>query len=90
METKVVNIKTDDFDCYIGRPSLSGNPYRIGKDGTREDVIAKYRAYFNFMIKTSAQFREDIENLRGKRLGCYCRPLSCHGDVIVEYLEGEK
>lgn len=89
METKIVNIKTDDFDCYIGRPNLIGNPYKIGKDGNRDQVIAKYRRYFNFMMKTSVVFKEDIENLRGKRLGCYCRPLACHGDVIVEYLEGK-
>ena len=88
METKVVNIKiTKDFDVYIGRPSLCGNPYKIGKDGNREQVIDKYRRYFNFMIETSAVFKEEILSFKGKRLGCYCKPLPCHGDIIVEYLD---
>lgn len=88
MKTEVVNIRNNnDFDCYIGRPNLCGNPYKIGEDGSREEVIEKYRTYFNFMMKTSVQFKRDIENLKGKRLGCYCKPLPCHGDVIIEYLD---
>ena len=87
MKGVVVNIKKDDFDVYIGRPCMLGNPYKIGKDGTRDEVIAKYRKYFNFMLGTSSLFREELENIRGKRLGCYCKPLPCHGDVILEYLE---
>jgi len=43
---KIVNRKTHCGEgVYIGRPSLLGNPFQIGRDGTREDVIAKYRVW---------------------------------------------
>ena len=40
--TRVVHCKRARYDVYIGRPSKWGNPYVIGPDGTREQVIAKY------------------------------------------------
>ena len=43
--TKVVHCKRAPFDIYIGRPSKWGNPFVIGRDGNREQVIEKYRAY---------------------------------------------
>lgn len=87
MKTRVVNLKKDPYDVYIGRGSPFGNPYRIGPDGNRADVIEKYRTYFEKKIKTNAVFKRQVEGLRGKILGCFCKPLACHGDIIVEYLE---
>jgi len=86
--TTVVNKRKEYFDVYIGRGSLFGNGYIIGPDGTREEVIQKYREWF-FRRLRSERFRKAVEKLRGKKLGCFCKPLACHGDVIVEYLEGE-
>ncbi len=85
-QTTIVNKYREPFDIYIGRPSLFGNPYRIGPDGSREDVIQKYREYFYHRLETDPVFKRDVLNLRGKRLGCYCKPQACHGDVIAEYL----
>lgn len=76
---KVVNIKNNIWTIYIGRPSVFGNPFKIGRDGTREEVISKFEDYAR-------------ENLLGEInklpinaiLGCYCKPLSCHGDVIIK------
>lgn len=65
---------------YIGRPSKWGNPFVIGKDGTREEVIAKYRAW----IVTQAHLIEALGELRGKDLICFCAPQACHGDVLLE------
>ena len=66
-------------DVYIGRPSKWGNPFVIGKDGTREDVIFKYH--------TSLTYRPDLlaalPELAGKRLVCWCKPQACHGDVLA-------
>lgn len=84
--TKVVNTKVEKCDIFIGRPSKFGNPFRIGKDGTRAEVISKYRSRFYNMILDS-NFRQSVNELKGKTLGCFCKPLPCHGDVIVEYLE---
>jgi hypothetical protein len=65
---------------YIGRPSKWGNPYVIGRDGSRELVIARYRDY----ILKSPLLGAVLKELRGKHLVCFCAPLPCHGDVLLE------
>ena len=88
-KTKVINKKSGEkFDVYIGRPSVFGNPYVAGKDGTRDEVIEKYRLYLHERIKTDAKFKAQVDGLKGLRLGCFCAPAHCHGDVLVEYLDG--
>lgn len=78
MKTTVGHIKNTASinDVYIGRPSKWGNPFIIGRDGTRTEVIAKYRNYFSRY--------SELHELKGKRLICYCHPLPCHGDVLAE------
>jgi len=83
VKTTVVNIRGNDFDVYIGRGSPYGNPFRIGDHGTRSDVIRLYRAHF---LSDEGLMKMARENLRGKVLGCYCKPKTCHGDVIADYL----
>lgn len=68
---------------YIGRPSAWGNPYTIGKDGSRGTVVAKFRVYAIERLKKEPLW---LEPLRGKDLVCYCAPLRCHGDIILELL----
>lgn len=77
---KVVHCKKEKYNIYIGRPSKWGNPFLIGRDGTREEVIEKYRQW----ILTQPQLMNDLKELKNKTLGCWCRPLLCHGDVLVE------
>lgn len=77
--TKVVHCKRSKHDIYIGRPSKWGNPFEIGKDGTREEVIKKYEDY----IKTRQDLLDELPLLKGKTLGCWCSPLACHGDVLA-------
>jgi hypothetical protein len=81
--TTVVNLKKDDYEVYIGRGGQWGNPFIVGVDGTRSEVIDKYRQW----IKTQPQLLAQLHILRGKRLGCFCKPLACHGDVLVELCE---
>ncbi len=76
---KVVRCKKAPYDVYIGRPSKWGNPFEIGKDGTRKEVIEKYAEW----IKTQPQLLADLHELRGKTLGCWCSPSACHGDVLA-------
>lgn len=66
---------------YIGRPSIFGNPFVIGRDGNREEVIAKYRMHLDFNpdLKVLA-----YQMLRGKDLVCHCAPLACHGDILLK------
>jgi len=83
---RVVNIRNDNYDIYIGRGSIWGNPFIIGKDGDREEVVRKYRA----RILDKPELLADLHKLEGKVLGCYCAPLACHGDVLVELLDNRK
>jgi hypothetical protein len=78
--TMVVNSRNQEFDEFIGRPSRWSNPYRMGPDGDRLQVNAKYREW---LIRQPLLLRE-VQYLRGLRLGCRCAPLPCHGDVIAE------
>jgi len=101
-DTTVVNVKTDKYDIYIGRskeyggPSVWSNPYKIGMHGDRVEVIRLYKNHLlrlldnsNPINKTSDPITKRLLRLKGKRLGCHCKPLACHGDALVEILEGE-
>lgn len=81
--TKVVHCKKEKYDVYIGRPSKWGNPFEIGKDGTRKEVIEKYRKY----VLSNKKLMNSLHELEGKILGCWCKPLACHGDVLLELIE---
>lgn len=83
--TKVVNIdRGENHSIYIGRGSDWGNPYAIGFDGDRDEVIRKYQYDFDRDFLKSS--KEDALRLKGKILGCHCKPSACHGDVIAHYL----
>lgn len=64
---------------YVGRPSKWGNPYAIGKDGTRAEVIEKYRNHL-----ASTYLCHEVSELRGKNLLCWCAPQPCHADVLLQ------
>lgn len=81
--TRVVNLRSEEYDVYIGRGSKWGNPFKIGRDGTREEVIRKYEKY----LLDNPKLMEDLSELKGKRLACYCKPLACHGDVLIKYIK---
>jgi len=90
--TQVVHVRKFPFvqftsNCvYLGRDYLEfkdegwGNPFHIGTDGNRKTVLSKYRAW----IITQPQLLARISELKGKVLGCWCEPLSCHGHVLKE------
>ena len=90
--TSVVHNQHDEFDIYIGRDvpergivgSKWGNPFvmRDDTDAERERVIADCRAW----IVDQPDLMASLGELRGKRLGCWCAPKPCHGDVLVELL----
>ena len=85
--TTVVNIKKHGLhDVYIGRPTKWGNPFKIGRDGTREEVLEQYREYF---ISRPHLLEAAKKELKDKILGCYCKPLPCHGDIIAEIIDGQ-
>jgi hypothetical protein len=88
--TKVVHCKKSEYDVYIGRPSLWGNPFS-SKDGT----LARYRVgstpeaiqRYEEWIESQPQLIEELKTLKGKILGCWCKPKPCHGDVLVKLIQ---
>lgn len=85
MSGRVVHCKKEAYDIYVGRPTKWGNPFVVGRDGTRDEVIDKYRRW----LVSQPQLMKEIHTLRGKVLACWCAPLACHADVLVE-LANEK
>ena len=87
MSARVVNIrKFIGTYTYIGRPSIWGNPYNIGIDGTREEVIDKYEQY----IRSRPELLAKLQTLSNSTLGCWCKPKQCHGDILIKLLEEYK
>ncbi|SEP53675.1 MULTISPECIES: DUF4326 domain-containing protein [Amycolatopsis] len=80
----VVHCKRAPHDVYIGRPSKWGNPFVIGRDGSREQVITRYERWLLAQPELVAALAE----LSGKTLGCWCAPNRCHGDVLAALSAG--
>jgi hypothetical protein len=98
MGIKVVHCRKEPYDIYIGRPRKGehwgfGNPFVISIDGDRETVVMKFREWIingkTFDCKDAQEYRREwilnnILLLKDKTLGCFCSPLSCHGDILKE------
>ncbi len=92
--TIVVNMHTDKYDVYIGRAGRGrtgyyGNPFDVRVFG-RENSLERYRIYFMNRLENEPGFKDKILELRGKHLGCFCKPRECHGDIIVAWLEAHE
>ncbi len=90
--TTVVHCKKHPYDVYIGRGSKWGNPYTHIKDReTKAEYIVESREKAIQMYKEWILLRpdllEDLKELKDKRLGCWCKPKSCHGDILVELIK---
>lgn len=83
---RVVHCKKHAYDVYIGRPSKWGNPFLIGRDGTRGEIIEKYRSW----ILTQPYLIGSLPELSGKILGCWCYPKNCHGEVLIDMVNKYK
>ena len=98
-KTRVVRLKRSkqqiiqDCDVYIGRKLTMGgwnlpqskwaNPFTIKDHGSAEIVVEKYRKY----LLDRQDLLDSLDELKGKTLGCWCKPGVCHGDVLVELIE---
>lgn len=91
---KVVHCKSGEpYQVYIGRPSRWGNPY-THKAGTgapwpvddRETAIRLYEEWLRSQPELMAAVKKE---LKGKTLGCWCKPLDCHGDVLLRIANEE-
>jgi hypothetical protein len=87
MTDLVVHCKRDRYDVYIGRPGPWGNPFSF-KTGTRAKFVLPTReealaAYERWLLGQPELVAKVKRELRSKTLGCWCKPLSCHGDVLA-------
>ena len=71
---------------YIGRPTRWGNPFVMGKDGTREEVVQKFAEWIKTQPELLALVRKE---LKGRDLVCFCSPKACHGDVLIKLANEE-
>ena len=76
-----------DGERYPKRSSPFHNPFKIGKDGDRDEIIDKYRSYIIDNIGKNEILMKQLINMKGKRLGCWCYPDACHGDVLLELID---
>lgn len=85
----VVDFNTEKSDIYVGRPSKWSNPFRIGIDGTRDEVLLMYE---NYLYAHSKLIEEICRDLRGRILSCHCAGKSvafvCHGDLLARIANG--
>lgn len=79
---------------YIGRGknSIFGNPYPMKGEQTRAQVCLNYRKWLLNKIQTDANFAEQVKNLHGKNLTCFCSNGTnnrqsgakwCHGHILL-------
>lgn len=68
---------------YIGRPSVFGNPFVIGVHGNRAQVIERFREYAVDRAYHDPAWRQQVVQLIGCTLACYCAPAACHGEVLL-------
>ena len=91
-----IKLNPNEIAIYVGRPSVLGNPFKIGKDGTREEVILKYKHYLCDCIrKKNNPVYNELKRLKelhdkGKDLVlvCWCYPKPCHAEIIKRAIEG--
>lgn len=78
---RVLHRKVDDCSeaVYVGRPSPWGNPFKVGRDGDRREVIRRYKEY----LRSRPDLMTRLPELRGRDLACWCAPKECHADVLL-------
>lgn len=65
---------------YVGRGTFTGNPHRVGVDGSRDEVIDRYISE----REGDEEFLKEVRiKLRGRHLVCHCAPLRCHADWLL-------
>merc|ERR1712004_38006 len=101
-QTSIVRIKrqngriTQDCDIYIGRANFLGgwnlkksiwaNPFKVKDYNSNEEACRLYEEY----IRKNDELMSRLGELEGKVLGCWCKPMACHGDVLIKLLNERK
>lgn len=97
--TTVVNCRRERCDVKITRlkdgsipdppkPGCYGNPYNLSQF-SREESLGLFETYFLNRVRTDEAFRQAVLALKGLTIGCVCKPLACHGDIIKKWLDDQ-
>ncbi len=79
--------------CYTA--SNLANPYKVGRDGARDEILPKYKRWLWQRMQTpdSPQSRELAAVLElalrpgGVCLACWCAPRPCHANTISDAIQ---
>jgi hypothetical protein len=82
--------KTGKKERFPKQASEFQNPFKIGKDGTRDEVIDKFRKYIVAKLGSDSNLKDALLKMEGKKLGCWCAPEPCHGNVLLELIKHYK
>ena len=63
-----------------------GCPFRIPDETARADIMTQYETYLRRELAASPTLLAALLSLRGKKLGCWCSPLPCHGDILLKII----
>lgn len=91
----------DPNNVYIGRKgvvfvdgkrfpltdSVWANPFKITRDMSSDQTVDVYEKWIRDYLKMYPQMLEALKTLRGKTLGCWCKPERCHGDVLASIID---
>jgi Domain of unknown function (DUF4326) len=93
MTTRVVNLRDGvPYDVYIGRVGQGqidgyfGNPF---SKASRHANVVRFKDYFYERIERDPEYKARVLALKGKTLGCFCKPLQCHGDIIAAWVNSQ-
>lgn len=89
----------DANNVYIGRKgivfidkkrfpqqdSIWANPFKKDRDGTLDEILEKYEIYIRKKINDE-NLKDELMKLKGKNLGCWCKPNKCHGDILLKLI----
>lgn len=76
-----------DGQRYPPQDSIWANPFKINSQNDRYDVLKKYKEYIIDKLESRQISYRQLLKLRGKVLGCWCKPEPCHGDILIKLLK---
>lgn len=88
---------SNDNNIYIGtgcivkgyriKNSKFMNPFKVYYDGTRDEVMGKYREHILSELKNGRVYIEELRGLKGKNLGCFCEGIECHAEELLRMID---
>lgn len=88
---RVLNRSSDEIPSnavYVGRPTRWGNPFKVDRNAPREQREKAIASYREWILAKPELIEMARRELRGRDLVCWCAPLACHAEVLIEIANG--